>query len=130
MTAFISSLITEILGDKLTPVTLVATYVFAIVGIFIRWYFDTRKSIKVNPVTPRKFDFVYWLQNNLWKKIVSICAVFAIIFVLIRFPSDWGIEYVGYFGALLIGVFFDYFIDKINNKINDLKSKNLPPSEV
>lgn len=121
MKAFVLDLVTEILGDKLTPVTLVATYIFAFVGIFIRWYFDTKKGLKTNPLTPVKFSFIFWLQNNLWHKLVSCMAVVCVVFVLVRFPSDFGFEYAGYFGALILGLALDYFIDIIRKKVDSIK---------
>ncbi len=121
MNAFVKDLIDQVLGESLTPVTLVATYIFATIGLFIRWYFDTRKGVKKNLDTPRKFSMPYWLKNNLWHKVVSVFAVYSVIFVLVRFPADWGLEYVGYFGALIIGVAFDYFVDSIKKKVDSLK---------
>jgi hypothetical protein len=112
---------------SLTSITLVAGFILALFGLYLRWYFLVGAAIKYNTKTPEKFDLKYWWANNAKSKIMAILATVIVIFVSLRFPVEWfGVEVsMGY--AFLIGLFFDWFVDFIKNK---LKTKLPPYSDV
>jgi hypothetical protein len=91
----------------------VAAFVFSFVGLFIRWSLRTRRAIKWNPDSPDKFSWSYWLQNNLWPKLVSVLTTVVIVFVCLRFAGEWfGVVPTMAF-ALIVGLAFDWFTDYV-----------------
>ncbi len=100
----------NILGT-FSPLWYAAAFVFALFGLFIRWYIRTRIGIRTNPDSPDKFSWSYWWANNGSKKIASVFATAIIIFLCLRFASDWfGIAPSMAF-AVGIGLAFDWFLD-------------------
>lgn len=91
-----------------------AGFIFVLIGLFIRWFYTTRKGIKkIDNNTPMKFDLVYWIKDNIIPKSLSILVTFLIVFVTLRFPMEIvGIQF-SMFYCLLVGLGLDYIIDKI-----------------
>jgi len=118
-------LIGNILGDKLTWVGYAGALIFTFMGLYLRWYFKAKKSIATDTKTPYKFDLLYWVRDNLLPKLFGILATLIIIFLSLRFATE-------YFGlipsmamAVVIGLCFDYFSDYLK-KLNPQLLRNLP----
>ena len=106
----------ENLFRKIVSLTFLLTlYIFAVIGMIIRWYFDTRKGIKKNEGTPNKFNLQYWIHDNLQVKIISLFANFLVLFIIFRFTGEIYNFELSMFTAFIIGFCFDFFIDKLRN---------------
>ena len=55
----------NILGTDLDWVGYLSCFVFAFIGLFLRWYWKAKKGIKNNPTSPIKFSWQYWFSDNL-----------------------------------------------------------------
>ena len=118
-------LLGNILGNKLTWVGYAGALIFTFMGLYLRWYFKAKDSIKTDPNTPDKFNFSYWLRDNLLPKLAGIMATLIIIFLSLRFATE-------YFGlipsmamAVVVGLCFDWFMDFLK-KLNPQLLRNLP----
>ena len=118
-------LLGNILGSKLTWVGYTGALIFTFMGLYLRWYFKAKDGIKTDPNTPDKFVFSYWLRDNLLPKLAGIMATLIVIFLSLRFATE-------YFGlipsmamAVAVGLGFDYFMDFLK-KLNPQLLKNLP----
>lgn len=107
-------------------------FVFAFIGMFIRWYYVTRKSLKKQNADKNKekvkFNFLYWLQNNLMNKIFSAIATTLVLFVTMRFIHElFNVDVITMFYCFIIGLFFDYFLDYLLKiKVEKVLQKALP----
>lgn len=98
-----------------------AAFFFSSLGLFLRWAWRTNRGVKTNPNSPDKFDWNYWIVNNLKPKLISVTTTIVVIFICLRFASDWfGIIPTMVF-AFIIGVALDWFIDFIKNIPNRQK---------
>jgi len=88
-------------------------FIFAFIGMFLRWYYKTRKSIKYNPETPNRFIFSYWIKDNLLPKLLSILSTLVVIFITLRFPTELISINFSFWYAFVVGLSLDYFVDKI-----------------
>ena len=111
---------TNIFGKILNPIGYISCYIFVFFGLIIKWYIQTKKSIKTNPRTPEKFSFKYWFWDNLLPKLQSLLVSGIIIFVCLRFSVEWFKMVPSMFFALGIGLGFDYLIDFVKSKIPDV----------
>ena len=110
----------EILGS-MTHIQLVTSYVFVLIGLFIKWYFTASQAIRYNKETPSKFSVAYWWHNNR-HKITAFFASLVIVFVSIRFPHEiLGMEW-SYFYALTVGLLFDYVVDTLKKRQNEVST--------
>ena len=104
---------TDLLLGSFDVVWYIAAFIFAALGLFIRWSILTRRAIKWNPDTPDKFSWTYWLHNNLWPKAVSVLTTIVIVFLCLRFAGEWfGVVPTMAF-AVVLGLAFDWFVDFI-----------------
>lgn len=118
-------LLGNILGNKLTWVGYAGALIFTFMGLYLRWYFKAKKSIDNDPKTPDKFNFGYWVRDNVLPKLFGILATLIIIFLSLRFATE-------YFGlipsmamAVAVGLCFDFFADYLK-KLNPQLLRNLP----
>jgi hypothetical protein len=88
-----------------------AAFFFALLGLFVRWSVLTRNGIKNNPESPAKFDFMYWWENNGKRKVVSVLTTFVVIFLCLRFATDWFGIVPSMAFSVGIGLAFDWFLD-------------------
>lgn len=121
----LSKVVTNILGTSLDTAGYISAFFFAGLGLFIRSYYRTMRSIKTNPNTPNKFSLKYYLKDNLLSKCNTVLFTIVIIFLGLRFPEMFGIKInltVEMFMLLgfSLGLFFDWFSDK-------LKKMQTPP---
>jgi len=108
--------IVSALFGTLTPVELITSFIFASLGIFIKWYFQTKAAVKHNPETPHQFSLCYWWDNNK-PKMIAFLATIAVLFVTIRFPKEIiGMEW-SYAYALIVGLSFDRLAEIIKTKM-------------
>jgi hypothetical protein len=92
-----------------------AAFVFALMGLFLRWYIKTMKGVKTNPDTPSKFSWAYWWANNGSRTLVSIFATAIIVFLCLRFSFEWFTLAPSMILAVTIGICFDWFFQFIVN---------------
>ena len=118
----------NILGG-LSWTTYLSAYIFAFIGMFLRWFFTTIKAVKTNCLTPQKFILSYWLRDNLIHIIPSIGGSLALIFVALRFSVDLFGKPVSMLIALGVGLFLDWVADYIKNLqpklLNNLSNANI-----
>lgn len=76
-----------ILGE-LTIAWYAAAFVFNFLGLFIRWSVTTTIGIRKNVDVP-KFNLAYWWYNNGRREVLRVLEVLAIVFVSLRFCSEW-----------------------------------------
>jgi len=107
-----------LLGD-VTPAFLVAFYVFATFGVILSMLFHYGKKRKKQVV---KFNFNYWLKDNLIRFFTSIMCVFIVVRFFDELPIDMELNM---FLALCVGVTLDQVIIFIRNKtsINIFQNK-------
>lgn len=108
----------------LTVFWYLSAFVFALIGLFIRWYVKTNMGVKNNPETPDKFSFRFWLQNNFFRKFTSVLTTMLVVFLCLRFASDWFgvLPSMGF--SVVIGLAFDWFFDFVKKLINKVPVKN------
>jgi len=104
----------NIMGS-LSWVTYLSAYIFAFVGMFLRWYFTTVKAVKCNTATPSKFILSYWLKDNLIHIIPGVGGSLALIFIALRFSVDLFGKPVSMLIAFGVGLFLDWVADTIKN---------------
>jgi len=93
----------------LSPQWFAAAFLFALMGLFIRWYIRALSGVKNNPNSPAKFSFAYWWANNGKMKIASIFATTVIVFLCLRFSYEWFTLAPSMVLAVGIGIGFDWF---------------------
>jgi hypothetical protein len=103
----------------------IAAGIFALMGLFLRWYIHTLQGIKNNPETPAKFSWAYWWANNGKTKIMSVFATAIIVFLCLRFSYDWFTLAPSMVLAVAIGIGFDWFFAFIVKMVNK-KPKAVP----
>lgn len=104
-----------------TAVTYAAAFVFVIFGLIIKWYIEVKKGVKTNPETPERWDWRYFVSNNLFKKSFSILANIIIAFVALRFSTEIFNIPLSMAFALVIGIGFDEVINRISKWQGGLK---------
>ncbi len=94
---------------------------FVLFGLIIKWYIEINRSIKKSPDTPNKWDWKYFIQNNLFKKSFSILANFIIALAALRFcteifniPLSMGV-------AFAFGIGFDEVVRRVSQWQGGLK---------
>jgi len=105
---------TDYLYGGLAPEAYKFAFIFAGVGIFIRWYITTRRGIRRSKRTPQKFNLWYWLRDNILKKLLTILGTTAVIFIFLRFSVEFFGKPASMFLSFLIGLFLDYLIDYLD----------------
>lgn len=111
--SFIQQVVIELLGKELTTVILATSYIFAGIGIFLRWYWMYQRRGKPNPHTPHKFILSYWIRDNFVPAIVGIFATFILIFISLRFPKEIFGTAVSYMYAFMVGMSLDFVASKL-----------------
>ena len=110
----------EILTDLLGNVSLVnylVGFIFVVIAIIFKWCYKTIDSIKNNPKTPAKWDWNYWVENNLVPKLLSLLMNIIAVFIVFRFSNEiLGVAF-SYILSLVVGLALDYYIDKIKKMI-------------
>jgi hypothetical protein len=102
----------ELLFGGVPPYVYQIAFIFVFLGMFLRWYYTTRKGIK-NPEngSPAKFNFIYWIKDNLLSKLFAMLSAASVIFVTLRFSNElFGVE-ISMIYAFFVGLFFDYVAD-------------------
>lgn len=94
-----------------------AAYVFALSGLFIRWAIKTNNGIKNNLDTPDWFDWKYWVKHNLVRSLKSIFVTIIVVFLCLRFASEWFGVVPSMVFAAGIGLAFDWFLNVIKKKV-------------
>lgn len=90
-------------------------FVFAFMGLFIKWYYVTKKGVKYSEKSPEKFNADYWISDNFYNKILSILFTYVALFLLLRFSNDiLGFE-LTMFVSLVIGLTFEAMVEKLVN---------------
>lgn len=117
-------LMSNLLGENLDLVGYISCFIFSCIGLFLRWYWTSRKGIKNNPDSPNTFSWGYWLNNNILPKLVSVMATFLIIFLSLRFSFEIIGLLPSMFLSLLIGLCFDVISDKLKNLKLPVKNEN------
>jgi hypothetical protein len=107
-----SELSKNILGN-MSLTFLVSIYIFALMGMFLRWGRNTAKAIKNDETTPNKFSFKYWIINNLFPKIRNMLLTLVALFAIFRFIGELYNMVLTLSLAFAIGLTFDYFFDKL-----------------
>ncbi|HNX08437.1 MAG TPA: hypothetical protein PKL96_12705 [Bacteroidales bacterium] len=104
-----------------TWITYVAGFVFVFFGLVIKWYIEISRAIKGNDNTPDRWDWRYFLQNNLFKKLFSIFANIIIAFVALRFSTEIFNIPLSMAFSLAIGIGFDEVVNRISKWQKKLK---------
>lgn len=103
-----------------------AAFFFSFLALFVRWAVKTNNGIKFNLESPDTFSWKYWIENNLITKLKSIGLTVAVVFLCLRFASDWfGIVPSMAFAAG-IGLAFDWVLDYIKKRT---KGSPVDPSD-
>ena len=118
---FIYKVMTELLGKDMTAVTYCVAYLFAFFGMFLRWYWMYQNKGKMDPTTPSKFVWSYWMRDNLLPKLFTTMATLILLFITLRFPQELLGKAFSYFYAFGVGIGFDY-VSSILKKMMTLKS--------
>jgi len=92
-----------------------AAFTFAFIGQFLLWAWFTFRAVKRNPETPNKFSWSYWWENNAKDKAVRVLVVCAVIFLGLRFASDWFNTLPTMAYAFGVGIGIDSLIGFIKN---------------
>ena len=108
-----NQIIAELLGDQMTGVILITSYIFTFCGLFVRWYIRWLTIGKPNPKTPTKFILSYWLRDNLLPKLFGILATVITIFLTLRFANELFGATLSYAYAVMIGLGWDVVSDKL-----------------
>lgn len=66
-----------------------AAFTFNFIGMFIRWALTAYNGVKSNPVSPPKFSWSYWWYNNGKKELINLLLIVAMVFVILRFCTEW-----------------------------------------
>jgi hypothetical protein len=111
------NLVDNILGENLDVAGYISCFLFAFIGLFLRWYWRSRKGVKNNPNSPNKFHWGYWLNRNLLPKLFSCMATFLIIFLSLRFSF----ELVGLLPSMILSLIVGLSIDKVSDLLKNLK---------
>lgn len=115
-------LINLILGEA-TIVTYIGAFLFVLMGLVIKWYFQIKSAVKTKENTPKRFSWNYFISDNLFTKLFSILANFIICFVALRFSTEIFNVPVSMIFALTIGLGFDVVVDKMRSWQGKLKAK-------
>lgn len=115
-----TELLKLITGD-VAIITYLGAYIFVFMGLVIKWYIQIRKGVKTNPNSPDKFNLNYFIANNLFTKLFGIFASIIITFVALRFSVEIFNIPLSMFFAFLLGISFDFVIDKVSAVQNKLK---------
>lgn len=118
----------ELILGGLKAVDYYAAFVFAFIGMLIRWFITTRKGVKTSSDTPNKFNVWFWLRDNAKDKLLTIAGTIAVIFVFMRFPYDLAGWEFSMFFAFIVGLFLDYFIDLLEKLKPERKPINASPN--
>lgn len=115
----------NITGNTLDWADYVTCFFFAFLGLLIRTGIRTKSGIKNNKNgTPEKFNWIYWIRDNVLTKLSSMMFIFVVIFVTLRFSMDWFGQYPSMAFSFVVGLGIDYFIEflkKIQPKLSILK---------
>lgn len=114
-TSIVKESVKENILGALTIGDYIAAFVISFAGMLIRWYITTRKAIKTNPETPHKFSLMFWVRDNVLTKLGSLGATIAVIYAFMRFSIDLIGQPATMFLAFLIGLFFDWAVDLLDN---------------
>lgn len=120
----------ELILGGLKAVDYYAAFVFAFIGMLIRWFITTRKGVKTSSDTPNKFNLWFWLRDNAKDKLLTIAGTIAVIFVFMRFPYDLAGWEFSMFFAFIVGLFLDYFIDLLEKLKPERKPINASPNNI
>ena len=91
-------------------------FLFAFMGMFLRWFWSTSRGIKsIQNQSPAKFDLIYWIKDNILSKLNSFMASIIVIFVGLRFSNELLDFNFSMFLALCIGLLIDYVSDLLKN---------------
>ena len=103
----------ELIFGEYDAVWYIAAFFFAALGLFIRWRFTAMRGVRKNPNSPDTFSWEYWFENNLWPKVLSVITTIVIVFLCLRFASDWFSIVPSMAFAVVLGLAFDWFVDFI-----------------
>lgn len=105
----------EYLFGGVSIATYIGGFLFALIGMFIRWFITTKKGIKKNPETPVKFSWSFWFKDNFLRILTAMGGTLAVLFVAMRFPVEWfGVQLTMPL-AFAFGFFFDWLVNYIEN---------------
>lgn len=113
------NIINLLLGD-VSINTYTACIIFALIGIIIRHGIVVKRGVKHSPHTSYKFSLPYWIHHNLYDKITVTLTSILMIFASVRFSIELFNVEVTMFYSFLLGLGFDYLVDKLN-KLRKLK---------
>ena len=107
----------ELVFGNVTGVWYLAAFFFSFVALFVRWAIKTSGGIKSKTNgSPGEFSWEYWFENNFVTKLKSVGLTIAVVFLCLRFATDWfGIVPSMAFAAG-IGLGFDWILDYIKKK--------------
>ena len=111
----------DLLTGLIPVVYYLAAYVFVFLGLVIKWYVQIRKGVKTNPETPERFSWKYFIAHNLFTKLFGFFASVVITFVALRFSVEIFNLPMSMFFAFLLGIGFDFVVDKVSQLQNKLK---------
>ena len=109
-----------LLGET-TWVTYIAAFLFVFLGLIVKWYFKISRSVKNNTDTPGKFSWSYFVKHNLFTKLFAVVANIVIAFLALRFSVEMFNVPLSMAFATVIGIGFDYLVDKISKWQGNIK---------
>ena len=99
----------DLIFGGLTGWWYLAAAVFAMMGLFLRWYIRAMSGVKNNLESPDRFSWSYWWNNNGKMKFASIFATAIVVFLCLRFSQEWFELAPSMILAVTIGICFDWF---------------------
>jgi hypothetical protein len=112
----------DLISGTLSVAWYAAEFVFAFIGLFIRWSITAYMGVKNQTNnSPDRFSWNYWWTHNAKLEAVRIIRTVLIIFVCLRFSVEWFNIPVEYNMSLAcgIGLAFDWVLYFIKKKTTD-----------
>ena len=119
-----TQIIAEFFGT-LTVVQYIVGFVLVFITLILRWTFTTRRAVKKNPLTPKKFSLKSWWETNWLRKPKAFIQVVIITFLVFRFTPDIIGQTFSYVVAVSIGLAFDAYKKKFIEWSKEIRKKLL-----
>jgi|ERR1035437_4363549 hypothetical protein len=120
-----SEAISKDLYNGILPIHYLIAFIFAFMGMFIRWAFALGKTVQSKNDPASKFSWSLWAMGSL-HKVMRVIATIFLVFIFLRFSN----EVLGFAFSMFIALMIGFFIDFLADKFMQLKPETIFKKEI